>query len=273
MADRMSSAVASISTQLVTLRQRAANRPLMSTALLTTITFILYNFILDYRRFIKLGKGGVPHNIIGYAIVTLLRPIALSKQAVISSKDFDFDSSPPTTSSVISLPPRQSDRPIVADIVPQRQLSDQAPTSIGGSMYDLFDKIVASNPTLLEKKRSHYERHNEAIWVRQSVVSSPAAAVPETCTIATGEIGHIHHDLSVHLYFSPNDAKHVLAKGWGERHRLARKIFGRPVMGADRTYIFIYGPRNEAELEVLRTLLNASVKFMLGKEGDKMVSV
>lgn len=265
--------MASLSTQLVGLRQRAAKRPLMSTALLSTLTFILYNFILSYRRFLRLGKGGVPHNIIGWTIVTLLRVISLSKQQAQSSKDLDFESSPPTNSSIISLPPRQSDRPEVADIIPQRQLTDKAPASISGPVHDLFDKVVANNPTLLEKKRSHYEKHNDGLYVRESLLSSPDSGLPETCHVATGEVGHIHPDLSVHLYFSPNDAKHVMAKGWGERHRLARRIWGKPVMGIDSTYVFVYGPRNQAEVDVLRILLNASVKFMLGKEAEKMVPV
>ena len=142
-------------------------------------------------------------------------------------------------------------------------------------MQDLFDGVVTHNPTLLESKLSHYEKHNAAIYVHQSLLSANASSLPDTAKVAQGEIGHIHPDSSFHLYFSPADARLVIERGWGERHRLARMqpwYFGRKknLFGIAPSYILLYGPRDQAELSVAKTLLHASVEFMTGRSDVKL---
>lgn len=142
-------------------------------------------------------------------------------------------------------------------------------------LQDLFLKnIVEHNPTLLEAKISHYEKHNRALYVKPDVLSSPTN-VPEAALVAQGEIGHVHPDLSIHLCFSEADAKAIMEKGWGERHRLARKapwyyVRGKYPMGVPPTWVLIYGPRDEAELEVVKTFLTASAGFMTGGRDIKL---
>ena len=129
--------------------------------------------------------------------------------------------------------------------------------------------MVETHPKLLETKRSLYEKHHDAIFVHSDLLSDPNSAIPATARISRGEIGHIHHDASVHLYFSPADAKVLIEKNWAERHRLARTkpFLGKVNMfGVAGTYLMIYGPRDEGELEIMKTILENSVKFMTGSE-------
>lgn len=129
--------------------------------------------------------------------------------------------------------------------------------------------MVKSHPKLLETKRSLYEKHHDAIFVRSNLLQDPNSSIPETARIARGEIGHIHYDASVHLYFSPADAKILIEKNWAERHRMARTkpFLGRVNMfNVAGTYLMIYGPRDEGELETMKTILENSVKFMTGVE-------
>ena len=136
-------------------------------------------------------------------------------------------------------------------------------------LQELFlEDIVEHNPSLLEARISHYEKHNRALYVKPDVLSSPTN-VPEAALVAQGEIGHVHPDLSIHLCFSEADAKAIMEKGWGERHRLARKapwyyVRGKYPMGVPPTWVLIYGPRDEAEFEVVKSFLTASAGFMTG---------
>lgn len=53
------------------------------------------------------------------------------------------------------------------------------------------------------------------------------------------------------------DAKEVIEKGWGLRHKLSGPLI--PV-----GYLLLYAPRNEEELEVLGRILKAGIAFMSG---------
>lgn len=134
---------------------------------------------------------------------------------------------------------------------------------------ELFNEMVKTHPNLLETKKSLYEKHHDAIFVQSSLLQDPISSIPATARISRGEIGHIHHDASVHLYFSPADAKVLIEKNWAERHRLARTkpFIGMVNMfGVAGTYSMIYGPRDERELETMKVILENSVKFMTGVE-------
>jgi hypothetical protein len=94
--------------------------------------------------------------------------------------------------------------------------------------------------------------------------------LPEIAPIFKGEIGHVHGESSLHLYFSPADAKIIIEKGWAERHRCSRTqpwwLGGiKAMFGIGDTFLIVYAPRNEAELEVLKTLIRASAMWMTGE--------
>jgi hypothetical protein len=138
---------------------------------------------------------------------------------------------------------------------------------------DLFFKtIVDQNPELLETKLSHYERQHRALYVKSSLMQTANSTLPNTAILAHGELGHVHTDLSMHLYFTEAAARRIMERGWGERHRLTKKFlipsmrgdkYWHPV-GIDQTYLLLYGPRDAAEFEVTKKLLKASAYFMTG---------
>lgn len=134
----------------------------------------------------------------------------------------------------------------------------------------LFSSIVLKNPNLLEQKLSSLEKHNIALFVHPNLLAKPDN-LPEPAVVSKGELGHIHGDTSMHLYFSPADAKVIIEKGWGERHRCARTQpwwFGgkKYMFNIGDTFLIVYAPRDEQELDVLRTLIRASARYMTGDE-------
>lgn len=59
----------------------------------------------------------------------------------------------------------------------------------------------------------------------------------------------------MHIILSPTDTKEVTEKGWGELHGLAGQG------AAAKTYMMIYSPRNEEELEITKKILEAAIKY------------
>ncbi|KAH8847087.1 hypothetical protein MCOR27_009820 [Pyricularia oryzae] len=220
----------------------------------------------DYQSFLALGPGGLPYNLKGWAIVTLfIRPFAMSKSKVTSVADYPENGAPEV---VKQLPVRRGERAILGGIAPHRQMSQHAPERMRVYMQNLFDNAVKQHPELLEMKKSLYERHHDALFVSAGLLQSQESSVADTARVARGEIGHMHTDLSIHLYLSPADARQVIQKNWGERHRLSvpKTSWFRNKFGVADTYLMIYGPRDEKEMEVFKVILARSISFMTGKD-------
>ena len=88
--------------------------------------------------------------------------------------------------------------------------------------------------------------------------------LPLEARIVIREIGHVHEDLSSHFYFSPLNAKLIIEKGWDERHHMTTAIGG--YIGVGRTFLMIFGPRDEDELEITTRMVAASISYMTGEE-------
>lgn len=133
---------------------------------------------------------------------------------------------------------------------------------------NLFTNAARQHHTILETKKSLYERHHDALFVSRMLLESQPEYLPNTAIIARGELGHVHPDLSVHLYLSPADARVIIEKGWAERHRLSvpETSWVKNKYAIASTYLMIYGPRDEAEMEVLRVILENSIRFMTGQD-------
>jgi phospholipase/carboxylesterase len=89
-----------------------------------------------------------------------------------------------------------------------------------------------------------------AFHLDESLARGPAGAFQRG-----REFAHLHpaHDGSLHVTLPPEMYQEVLAKGWGEPH---------PVSGT----MMIWGPRNEAELEVIWSLVRASYVYATGQD-------
>lgn len=215
-------------------------------ALLLVGIFIWSYF--DYYKWKALGKGGVPDNLKGWLMVTLIRPL---KRNPFSIKFFQQHiGNHCDTIGLVDLPKRKGGRPIVAKHpVPHRQLSQMGKEVIKQTLQTTFDNTVARNKESINYALSQFEKRNNAVWLTK----------PETgnsCTSAKGEIAHIHHiDGSMHMVLSPSDAKKVIEMGWGELHPLAGRFI--PV----KTYMFIYAPRDKEEVAIIQQILAAAIKY------------
>ena len=68
------------------------------------------------------------------------------------------------------------------------------------------------------------------------------------------EFAHLHpsSDGSLHMSLPPRIVETVIANGWAEYHPLAGKH------GLPKNIVMVYGPRDEAELEIVGALVRAS---------------
>ncbi|EEY15179.1 conserved hypothetical protein [Verticillium alfalfae VaMs.102] len=203
--------------------------------------------VIDYNAYIALGPGGPPNNFFGWVIVNIaVRPFCSSAARAIFTDDYPKNGA---HKDIESLPRRRGPRASVAGLVPHRQVTQRAPET-------------------MRTRTSSYERHHDALFVAQNLFKESTMDLPKAAFIAKGELGHHHEDLSMHLYLSPADARQVIEKGWGERHRLSvpTNTWFRHRYGIGDTYLMIYGPRDEEEMEALRIILESSIRFMTGRD-------
>ncbi|OCT53367.1 hypothetical protein CLCR_10510 [Cladophialophora carrionii] len=237
-------------------------------ALVLAVFSGIYWCIQDYRFFLSLGRGGPQYNAVGWFKVHIMtRPFTLAQQDQTWTGDYPDDGA---RKEIMALPIRQGPRPIIRGIAPQRQFDQRPEPEMNLRVLDIFSSFVKANPHLLQERLSHAEKHNLALFVHPSLMSKPDN-LPEVAPIFKGEIGHVHGESSLHLYFSPADAKIIIEKGWAERHRCARTQpwwFGgiKAMWGIGDSFLIVYAPRNEAELDVLKTLIRASAMWMTGEQ-------
>jgi len=207
----------------------------------------------DYRAWKSLGKGGVPDNLRGWFMVTRFRLEARDTldtgvyAALIGGADDSV--------RLPDLPARQGLRPRMGrHPVPHRQLDQKPEGSEARRLLDqVFDRFVDSNGSYVRYAKSFYEKRNDAVTLVDLARGRPLAAMSQ------GEVAHIHpSDGSMHMIFSPSDAKQVIDKGWGERHPLC----GVPRHNIALTYLMIYTPRDAGEVAVVRQLLRGAVEHM-----------
>jgi hypothetical protein len=142
------------------------------------------------------------------------------------------------------LPRRAGDRPMTTTVNPHTQLDQNAPTGLQDRLRDhaLALPAVRRGP---------------------SNVSVPGAVAffldspPNPATLPNlfdGEWGHIHpaDDGSLHLNVPTGLAERLIELGWAEYHNVVRRGLAPPIV------IMLYGPRDEAELEVAAAIVEAA---------------
>jgi 2-keto-4-pentenoate hydratase/2-oxohepta-3-ene-1,7-dioic acid hydratase in catechol pathway len=204
----------------------------------------------DYEDWVALGLGGIPHTLEGYTTVKMLGkqmkdPLDVSRIAGDIDKPGDIK-------VLVDLPKREGAKPVIAPFaVPHRQMDQHNDTITRNKQKQIFDAQVADANYNLIYKMSYLEKNSPGIFLKDS-----AAGNQTVVPISHAEVGHIHPtDGSMHIILSPSDTKEVIEKGWGELHGLAGQ--GR----AAKTYMMVYSPRNEAELEITKKILEAAVKY------------
>jgi hypothetical protein len=209
--------------------------------------------VKDYREWKSLGKGGVPYNVYGWLMVTRFRFEA--RDTLDTAQYADRIGGLDDSVRLPELPRRQGPRPRMGKHpVPHRQMDQKPEDNTARKLLDqVFDRFVDQNGSYVRYAKSFYEKRNDAVTLVDLYRSRPLSKLSQ------GEVAHIHpSDGSMHMIFSPSDAKQVIDKGWGERHPLC----GAPRHNIPDTYLMIYTPRDANEVAVIKQLLRGAVEHM-----------
>jgi phospholipase/carboxylesterase len=145
----------------------------------------------------------------------------------------------------IALPKRDGPAPEVIGPRPHAQRSQNAP-------YALQEELVRR---VLELPGVSEAASGVSVpGARAFVLDEASAGGPEEAFQIGREFAHIHppEDGSLHMTLPDEVAEAAFTASWGEPH---------PVSGTP----LIFGPRDEAELEVVFSLLRTSYEFASGK--------
>jgi phospholipase/carboxylesterase len=149
-----------------------------------------------------------------------------------------------------ALPERAGDFPRTCTNTPQEQLSQQAPPELQEQLFARLARLdgVGTRDSAISVPGAR------AFVVRKPGGPDDAFLVPQV-----GEFAHLHpaHDGSLHVAHPPALAADVLAKQWGVAHPLAGLRI-TPGM------VMVFGPRDEAELEVVAAIVATSHAWATG---------
>ncbi len=149
------------------------------------------------------------------------------------------------------LPRRAGDQPSTAQVMPHQQLDQTAPEALQEELWRRMTTLESvragrSGVSLPESRALHLD---------PKLAHGPASAF-----LVGTEFAHLHgaRDGSLHLMLPPALATEAIEQGWAEPHPLARTGQAPP------TLVMLYGPRDEAELETVWGLIEASYAFARG---------
>ncbi|WP_344655823.1 luciferase family protein [Catenulispora subtropica] len=142
---------------------------------------------------------------------------------------------------------RPGARPATSDQGPHRQLDQNASAALWG---ELVARTFAL-PGVVEGHSQVSPADSRAVFL----VDQPTERSPET-SLAPGkrlEPVHLHgvSDTSVHLVLPAGRGARLVELGWAEPHQFAD--FGTEYM--------VYGPRTEAEVEIVLSIIEESLAF------------
>jgi len=151
-----------------------------------------------------------------------------------------------------NLPERQGGAPIIGQVPPQLQFSDKSPLDIYQKFHDwMFSTFpkVRKEPTRISVSTSI------AMWLDENEdVGHIDAFMPPS---GGREFTHLHLDGSIHTVVRTKIEDEIIAKKWGVRHM----YYDRGVKE-----VLIYAPRNEEELNIVKTIVIKSYEYATGKE-------
>lgn len=237
----------------------------------------------SYRAFLSIPAGGVPRNIVGWLVTLFLRPFALTFSERRRLGEVPEDAKTHVDWSAIAelnggTLERQGERPSVPYFLPQRQVTQVPSESDFERIHQGLQTILESHSqsTLFVGAKSVLERHSNALFL------SPDKPIPSLYKLSRREFFHVHPaDCSSHVILAPADAVRVIQYGWGERHSLSTRastlssIFPSKtlwerlrrvwrnllIFGLPETYIMLYAPRNNKELQIAEEMVKGAVKY------------
>ncbi|KAH8601250.1 hypothetical protein B0O99DRAFT_502137 [Bisporella sp. PMI_857] len=215
----------------------------------------------DYHAWLKVADTALPQNIFGYVLQLCLSPLR-SKPFDIAPYDDPKEIAKGGAAGKRSfLPEKLPDRGPRPEMLKWMAPNRQASQLTGDDMH----KLLAHAMSELAKEHSNH------VVVKTSVLEKAGDAILLHDNIATPhtiakkmkrEIAHVHAgpgsgEYSIHTAPSPIDCKKIIEAKWGERMTLAGTLM-------PQEYLIIYTPRNETELAVVRSIVDASIRFMTG---------
>ena len=147
------------------------------------------------------------------------------------------------------LPRRVGDRPRTTPTNPHTQL-DQQPTDL--RWLQVLAERVFALPGVVEKPS-----RISVPGARALVLADDEPVGPPEAFLIDREFAHLHPapDHSLHAMLPSETVTEAVAAGWAEPHPVALRGLIPP------TAVMLYAPRDEAELEVIESLVRASHGF------------
>lgn len=147
-----------------------------------------------------------------------------------------------------SFPRRQGPKPLTTPATPHQQLDQTSPAELQERLW----LAMASLPGVYTRPSGISVPGTRALWLEQG---GHAAAF-----MVGHEFAHLHpaHDGSLHMTLDPDSHALALAGGWAEPHPLAGRF-------APATTALVYGPRDEAEWQLVWWLVQQSWRYASGQ--------
>lgn len=151
-------------------------------------------------------------------------------------------------SSNFTLVRRSGSKPDTTTYIPHSQLNQHGPDHIVEQLHQWAFSLV------------DVENQPSGISVpgARALVLHHNAQCNHEAFMVGREFAHIHphpDNGSMHLMLSAEDAQEVTNNGWGEDHFLVTKGDWPPGL------VMVFSPRDEAELETVKVILNRSYEF------------
>jgi hypothetical protein len=154
------------------------------------------------------------------------------------------------------LPRRAGERPHATPTNPHTQL-DQQPTDLRW-VEELAERVFALPGVLREPSRI-------SVPGAQALILAPGEPTgPPEAFLIEREFAHLHPapDHSLHAMLPPELVDEAIEAGWAEHHPVALRGL------IPRTAVMLYAPRDEAELDVIESLVRASHAFARPSRGQ-----
>ena len=134
--------------------------------------------------------------------------------------------------------------------MPHEQRSQNAPPAMQEA---LFQRAAALPHVAVGRS------HVSVPGTRAFHLEPARARGPPGSTMVGTEFAHLHppHDGSLHARLPPDLAREAAGKGWAVPHPVA-------ALQGDPTLVMLFGPRDEAELETVWSIVRASYAHALG---------
>ncbi|KAH6669022.1 hypothetical protein B0J14DRAFT_487802 [Halenospora varia] len=204
----------------------------------------------DYQEYLDLGPGGTPST--WWRIKRLILTGAIPDVFLPPHVPPNLD---PYRGKLWDLPQRVAPRPLVRGVAPQTQIDQKTGPETYNALVQMLRELAWRYKSTVRVGKSFLEGHTLALFAQPDLPSTR-----EEYKEFGFEIAHPHlNDWSLHMILHPENIRTIIEKvgvnaiPWRERPGIGHCP---PV---PEMMCFIYAPRNEEEMEVVRGIMGAAV--------------